>query len=223
MSAALVASPALKLRGSVGRAFRAPTFTERFYRDPNHRANERLEPERALGIEGGIDWTPRPDWTTAATLFTRRERNVIDWVRASAAIPWQSANVRTVQVDGFELRTSRVFGEIAGLTVRAELTSVVPDGLPGLSKYVLDFSRQTAAASGWLRVRGGVTAASSVEFRRRSNGRRHTLVQARVSWPWRKVLFFAEGTNLLDIRYQEIAGVEMPGRWLNAGIRVPLF
>ncbi|HEX7243090.1 MAG TPA: TonB-dependent receptor [Longimicrobiaceae bacterium] len=51
---------ALRLRASLGRAFRAPTWTERFYRSPANLGTPDLDPERAWSAEAGADWTPAP-------------------------------------------------------------------------------------------------------------------------------------------------------------------
>src|SRR5690606_38842340 len=49
-------SPHAKLRASVSRAYRVPSFTDLYYQDPANRGNPDLRPERAWGYEGGLDW-----------------------------------------------------------------------------------------------------------------------------------------------------------------------
>ena len=47
----------LKLRGSVGRAFRLPTYTDLYYSDPATVGNPGLQPETAWSYDGGVEWT----------------------------------------------------------------------------------------------------------------------------------------------------------------------
>jgi outer membrane cobalamin receptor len=49
------ATSSVRLRGSTGRAFRVPTFTERYYSDPAHLARADLQPERAWSRDFGAD------------------------------------------------------------------------------------------------------------------------------------------------------------------------
>jgi outer membrane receptor protein involved in Fe transport len=45
-AARVVVHRGISVRASAGRAFRVPTFTELYYRDPNHEARSTLTPER---------------------------------------------------------------------------------------------------------------------------------------------------------------------------------
>lgn len=223
LSAAAVLSPAIKLRGSAGRAFRIPSFTERFYQDPNNIGTPTLEPERAWSVEAGVDLTPGRIWSGSVTGFARLERGVIDWVRPDANVPWRSTNVRHLVASGLEVSVRRSLGASGRLEARYALTSVDSDGINGLSKYVLDFPRHIVGMSGWIALPGRLTAAPRVEFKQRNDGRQYWLVDARVSRPWSRLVVFIEGSNLLDVAYQEVRGVDMPGRWLKTGISLPRF
>ena len=84
---------ALTLRGAVGRAIRAPDFTERY--NANGRAgtvpsgfnvgNAGLQAERTLNYELGADYRPLPGLTAKATGFLRRGANQIDYVPTPGA------------------------------------------------------------------------------------------------------------------------------------------
>ena len=73
---------ALRWRASAGGAFRVPTFTELYYHDPNHAASPDLRPERAWAADAGLDLDLGRRVVASLTGFGRRERDVIDWVRA---------------------------------------------------------------------------------------------------------------------------------------------
>ncbi len=102
LAMALPVQPRVKWRASVGRAFRVPTFTERFYTDPNHRANDALEPEHGWTADTGVDTYLGGTWVGTVTGFVRRERDVIDWVRPDATVRWRTENIRDVRSHGVE-------------------------------------------------------------------------------------------------------------------------
>lgn len=76
-----------RARGSAGRAFRVPTYTERYYTDPNHTARHGLDPEDGWTVDAGLDWRGG-GWAASATAFGRWDSDVIDWVRATPAERW---------------------------------------------------------------------------------------------------------------------------------------
>lgn len=199
-----------RARASVGRAFRAPTYTERFYSDPAHLASDALDAEDGWSGEAGLD-VIAGGWIVSATAFARADRNVIDWVRASPAERWRTTNVHDVDTQGAELQLTRRFGR--GLArVSYTALDVSAPSLALLSKYVLDYTRHGVAAFGAVDFGSGVHGSLRVDHRRRSDGQRYSLADARLTARVGRLQLFIEGTNLLDEEYQEVAGVAMPGR-----------
>jgi outer membrane cobalamin receptor len=208
----------LRARAAAGRAFRAPTFTERYYRDPAHRAQSELAPERAWGYEGGLDWSRGP-WNAGITAFARRETDVIDWVRDTPQQQWRTSNIRHVNTHGLEAGAAaswrRGFARLEYTWLRSEAPR-----LTLLSKYVSDYAPRSLAASGAIRLGGATWLGMRADCKQKSDGRSHCAVDARASRAFGRLELFVEGTNLFDVRYQEIRGVDMPPRWLAAGVRV---
>jgi vitamin B12 transporter len=210
----------LRARGSVGRAFRVPTFTELYYRDPAHLARAELAPERAWGVEGGLDWAAGR-WVAALTPFARREKDVIDWVKANPQDLWRTENIRDVRTHGIEVSATRS-GPAA--TARIEYTwlhSEAPS-LILLSKYVADYAPHSLAASGAFRTAGSIWLGGRADCKEKVDGRSYCGVDLRASREFRRVEFFVEATNVFDVRYQEIKGVDMATRWIALGIRTRL-
>ncbi|MEX2271388.1 MAG: TonB-dependent receptor [Vicinamibacterales bacterium] len=208
----------LRLRASAGRAFRAPTYTERYYTDPNHRAQATLEPEHGWTLDGGIDWQ-RASWTASATLFRRWDANVIDWVRASAAERWQTTNVHDVDTHGAELMVGREFGGGFARLTYAWTDSSAP-ALTLLSKYVLDYTRHAFGAQIAAELPARLQLSLRADHRLRSDRQTYTLVDARLARRLNRVTIFLEGANLIDETYTEIAGVAMPGQSAMAGVTI---
>jgi len=218
VSVAAWLTPAVRIRASVARGFRIPTFTERFYTDPAHQASEILLPERGSSLDGGIDLTTR-GWTFSASPFIRWDQDVIDWVRLSVAERWRTTNVRDVTTSGIEIAATRNVG-VAIVRLHYSGLSVDASQLNLLSKYVLEYARHSAGVSAATPVAARVRAAVNADYRSRVDGQQYWLVGARLSRAMGRFDAFIEGSNMLDTSFHEVAGVPMPGRWLSVGLRV---
>ena len=218
LSAIVAVAPGIRVRLSAGRAFRVPTFTERYYHDPGNVARADTGPERAVGVDGGLDWSGR-GITATITPFWRHETDVIDWVRDSTLEPWHTANIRKVGTKGVEAGVMRAWSR--GF-LRAEYTwlrSTAPS-LAMLSKYVLDYAPRALAISGTFRAPGAVQVGARGDCKHRADGRSYCGVDTRVSRPFGRVEIYLDVSNVFDVRYQEITGVDTAPRWLAAGLRI---
>ena len=215
--------PTVRLRASTGRAFRVPTFTERFYSDPANWARPEVGPEAAWAGEAGADLILSESWTLSTTVFGRLDHDVIDWLRPSVAERWRTYNIRDVDTIGIELSAKKTFsnGSFAqagytGLDVRAAAVTQ-------LSKYVLDYAPHTVAAGASIAVAGDVFVAPRLEYRHRTRSigtSDYALLDMRVSRRFRMYEVRLEGTNLGNATYQEIVGVAMPGRAVSISLAV---
>lgn len=206
----------VRMRVSIAHAFRVPTFTELYYHDPANLGSPDLAAEHGWSIDGGLDWT-RGGWTASASPFRRHDRDLIDWVRASATDLWRSTNVRDVTATGVETSLSRRWSDGFVRIHYARLTVVAP-ALQLLSKYVLEYAPHHAGVSLSLPAPGRARVALTADHRRRADRQSYTLVGVRISRRMARGELFVDATNLLNERYHEVIGVEPPGRWVTAGI-----
>ena len=95
-------APAWKLRGSISRAFRLPTYTDLYYHDPANVGSPNLRPERAWSYEGGMDWNAGGRVRAGLTVFQRRERDGIDYVRSNVTEIWRATNFQRLRFTGVE-------------------------------------------------------------------------------------------------------------------------
>lgn len=217
-------SSRVRLRASTGRAFRVPTFTERFYHDPANLANPDVGPEHAWSGEGGADVFLANGWMLQATLFGRADRDVIDWLRPTVADIWRTYNIRNVDTKGVELEARRTFKN--GAFVQGGYTRLGQTATPvnELSKYVLDYAPDSFVGAASVPMGERLRLAPRVEYRRRvrqSGTIDYLLLDARASRRLGSVFEgFIEGTNLFDVKYQEIDGVDMPGVAVTVGLSV---
>lgn len=94
----------LTVRGAIGRAIRAPDFTERY--NANGRpgvvpsgfnvGNAGLQAERTLNYEIGADYHPLPGLTAKATGFLRKGNNQIDYVPTPGAQVIEASGLRNL-------------------------------------------------------------------------------------------------------------------------------
>ncbi|MDA0336978.1 MAG: TonB-dependent receptor, partial [bacterium] len=91
---------------SAARSYRAPSFTETWYSDPNNVGNEDLGAERAWQFETGSSMAIVGTRLEGA-LFMRRESDLIDYVRPVGQPPWQADNLGAMETVGLRLRARR--------------------------------------------------------------------------------------------------------------------
>jgi len=218
LSISTVVNTRVRLRGSAARAFRIPTFTERYYTDPAHQASDALLPERGWSLEAGADLS-LAGWTLSVSPFTRWDEDVIDWVRERATDRWRTTNVHQLTTRGIEFSATRRW---ADAVVRAHYTALDLEAPRAqlLSKYVLEYARQSAGLAVAVPTGWRTHLALTLDARDRVDGQQYVLVGGRLTRPLGRVAVFIEGANLLDETYREIAGVPMPGRIWSAGLRI---
>jgi iron complex outermembrane receptor protein len=216
-------STAVRLRASAGRAFRVPTFTERYYFDPAHLARPEVHAETAWAGDTGADLFLASGWTVSGTIFGRAEQDVIDWLRPTTADRWRTFNIRDVDTAGVELAASRTFATGAFLQVAYTGLDVQAASVTQLSKYVLDYAPHALSAAAIVPLPLDIRVAPRLEVkhRTRSTGTSdYALVDLRVSRRFGSYELRVDGTNLLDADYQEVLGVAMPGTAFSASVAI---
>jgi iron complex outermembrane recepter protein len=210
-------TPRLKLRASVSRAFRVPTYTDLYYQDPANRGTPDLRPERAWGSEAGLEFMPADSVRASLTVFRRDERDGIDYVRSDNNSLWRAANIQRLRFNGVEAsarwRWARQEFDLHYTGLRGTQQSL--SGL--LSKYVFNYPVH-AGVAGWQgqwRGWAGRARLGAMERLGRSPYALLDLYATRAEGAWRP---FFQVTNLNGALYQEIPGVAMPGRGVMGGV-----
>ncbi len=213
-----------KLRASASRAFRLPNYTDLYYHDPANVGNPNLRPERSMNYEGGLDWHATSHIRTSFTVFNRREKDDIDYIRANSSNIWQATNFARLTFTGWE--ASLAWSLPNSQTAEFEYTGLhgAQAALNGYqSKYVFNFPTQQAVISwqrtspaGWLaRLRTGVTS----QYQRNT----YVLVDAYGAWTRSPLHPYLRLTNLTNADYQPVYGVVMPGRAALVGLELCVF
>ncbi|MBK5294361.1 MAG: TonB-dependent receptor [Acidobacteriia bacterium] len=217
-------SPQLKLRASISRAFRLPTFTDLYYHDPANVGSPDLKPESATSYEFGLDWNSGGRFKVDAAVFQRREKNGIDYVRRSPTDIWRATNFQSLQFTGVEAALHARLRRTHLVDFRYTWLHGAQDQLDGImSKYSFNYPRHLGIA-GWQSVLpAGLLGRVKVGAVQRFGRDPYAVVDAYVARAKGRIHPFLQLTNLTDASYQEIFGVAMPGFGIVGGVEILVF
>jgi iron complex outermembrane recepter protein len=217
-------SPKWKLRASASRAFRLPTFTDLYYQDPANIGSPGLRPESAWTYEGGIDFAATDSVRAELTVFHRRERDGIDFVRTSPTDLWRATNFQSLRFTGVE----------AGVSARAARRHVfefrytglhgAQDQLTGVqSRYTFNYPSHFGIAGWQAALPNGLIARARIAGVQRYTRDPYALVDLYAARSRGRFRPFVQLTNLTNSSYQEILGVAMPGRGVVGGLELVVY
>jgi len=222
LAGAVWPTESLRLRASVGRAFRAPSWTERYYVDPANVGDPDLDPERAWEAELGAEFTPAPGLRLGLTGFVRHSTGLIDWARphdAEPTDPWITRNVSDARFRGLEadLDATDPFGttwsaHLTTLSLRAEDTG----GLT--SKYALRPLTRTASIAARRELVAGLHLALRAYHARRSGEDGYLLGDLRLGYEQGPARVYVDVLNLGNEYYLDVTGMRAPGRTIYLGV-----
>lgn len=232
----------LRLKASAGRAFRTPTFNDRFW-SPG--GNPDLRPERGWTAEAGasVQHAPgRTRLTAEATAFTSRLDDRIVWRfgRFADGSYWAPVNVGRVRTTGWEVSASArlglsalgdeaAFAEVGGLWARSLARDRSDPGSTAFGQsllYVPDDQGKAYLALGWRALRLDVQVRHAGRRLTQSDGGAslppYTVADGRLSaglggaaWRGRLALRL---DNLTDANYAVTPRFPMPPRHLRLAL-----
>lgn len=216
------------LKGSVGRAYRIPTFTDLYYNDSGNIGNPDLRPESSWTYEAGADYR-LSGIECSAVYFHRDSYDTIDWIRQSSNAPWRAMNIGSVSTNGVELSSGLSPRKVLP-SLPVEKASISYTALDSyakhdyFSKYALDYLKHQLTAVMQFDL-CGFKNDWVLNYKKRVGSSGAFIVDTKLS----KQIFrkgrvgfeaFVEASNLFDTDYSEQSGVTMPGRWIKSGGRV---
>lgn len=237
------------IRANAGRAIRGADFTER-YNNYNKAlvtsgsiGNPDLTAERSWGYDAGVDYVT-PHVKISASAFLRTQGDVIDWTPTPyAQMPRQdnllptgnyalAKNVKSVETRGLELdvAVSRQWGKhhlyaaVGGTLLRSTSSDSVPSFyiiahakamLQGTLMY--NYNRFSLSANSIYKERNAQNAPGI----NASISRTYCIVNLKLQYRFYKQMSaYVAATNVGDVRYSDLLGSQMPGRWMMGGIAV---
>ena len=209
----------LKLKGSVSRAFRLPSYTDLYYSDPANIGNPNLLPEHAWDYEGGVLWSPNARLKGEATVFERHDRDVIDYVRSSASSPYTAENIQKLNFTGVELSVELRLPHNQQVQVAYTGLHGVQQSLNGLqTKYSFNYPTHDGVIAWNGRLPGKFIARTRIGVVDRYASDPYGLWDAAVAREFGHVAAHLVFSNISDTQYEEIQGVIMPGRSVVFGL-----
>lgn len=222
LAASLPVARHVRLRASVGRGFRAPTWTERFYVDPSNIGTPDLQSERFWAGEVGASADPTATTHLDVAAFVRQADNLIDWARplgSASTVPWHTLNVASARYRGIEV-TARALG-LAGIdwTLRGSGLAFTPEGASGFEgKYALRPITRTFGLTSELPPMHGIDVLLDMLDSRRAHEASHFRADLRVGYRWRAARITADLRNLTNVEYLDASGEPVAGRSVYVGI-----
>jgi iron complex outermembrane receptor protein len=213
----------VKLRASVERGFRLPTYVDLYYSQPGIISNPNLKPESVWNFDGGVDAYLSSRLTLTATVFHSNQSDAIDYVRANASDPYQAENLNGVRFTGVDVGAD--WRPWAGQEFRLGLTALegAQQALHGLqSEYVFNYPVQNAVAEWIGSWKNGLLLRQRLRVVNRVDRGVSPVWDASVVYDKGRVQPYVQMTNLSNTGYQEIVGVQMPGRAFVGGVQVVL-
>lgn len=239
-----------QLRGSIGTTIRDADFTERYnnYGKALVRSgslgNPDLQAETSLSYELGADYFIGKPLKIAASVFERKQQDVIDYIpTAYADIPRKiniipsgtyalAKNVSTVNTKGAEVDVTLqqnfhqhfITATLGWIVLTTNTSEAVP------SFYINSHATLLTNFSVFYQYKSFSIAANGIYKKRpqRSGSAFYTAVdkdyflmnaKAAVSFCQKKWSVFGEIDNVFNRKYVDILGTQMPSRWLMGGVQ----
>jgi iron complex outermembrane recepter protein len=214
----------LKLRASASSAFRMPSYTDLYYHDPANQGSPDLRPEKAWSYDGGLDVHAAGGRVRGEfTVFHRRERDGIDYIRLSPTDVWRAANYQRIHFTGVETALAVRLRRSQSLDFRYTGLRGSRDFRAGVqSKYVFNYPLHNGSAmwEGWLP--GGLLGRARVSVLERRGRDPYAVWDASLVRARSRVRPYLQLTNIGGAGYQEVLGVRMPGRGIAGGVELVL-
>jgi len=224
-AALLMADNTLKLRGSYGTGFNAPSFLDLYGVDQDYAGNPKLRPERSQGWDMGADfYAPENHGTLSLTWFQTDFENLI--VDNFDVTPGTTENVGEARTRGVELALKTVLAGV--IQTRLTYTRLEADDLTDETPLLrrprydanadlwYDFGRglSLGAGAGWVGTRADVDAQTFLTVYDPS------YVVARVYAAWKingHLTVKVRVENALDKQYEPVNGYPALGRGIFGG------
>jgi vitamin B12 transporter len=214
-----------QLYSSLSQAYRIPTYTELFYKDPANLGNPNLKPEEAWTYELGLKWR-KTGWEGNIAAFRRQGNNLIDWIRFNENDLWQALNFTEVNTNGLEVNLwfypLHLLADFPINRINLYYTTLHSDkNTDGFtSKYVLDYLKHQINLNFDLFYTKQVRQNWQIRYKERIGYSGVFLFDTKILYNLIHFELFLEGTNLLNQRYSEVGSIPLPGRWLRIGFLI---
>ncbi|RJP29613.1 MAG: TonB-dependent receptor [Candidatus Omnitrophota bacterium] len=203
----------------LSKSTRIPSFTELYYSDPVTLGNPGLSAEESLNYQLGYDFN-NGAYQAGMQVFFREEEDFIDWVKRSPLqAKWQVENISNAQVSGLESYFNSRLNDLVKIESNYAYINkrIQDDGL--LYKYGPNYMRHLVNIYSIFGFDFGQQVIGFT-YKKKPGRRGWLIMNTAFSYDInRNCKLFFKVSNLLNVEYQEIAGIPQPGRSFEAGVR----
>ncbi|RRD77376.1 TonB-dependent receptor plug domain-containing protein [Tannerella forsythia] len=238
VSAAYRPAEGLKIATTWSQSIRMPTFTDLYYTQETHHANEHLKPERSESVDLGVTYD-RPLVSAYVKGFLMWGRDMIDWVRTSGDAKWASWNLTEVDKQGVEIGATLRPGQQWPTLGHSELSisyarmNQTADSKGLESKYLLNYLRDKLTVQLRHPVYRNFSAAWHFRLQKRMGNYRRfeggtdaglhpypafSVLDLKLNYKLRNVDLHVNLNNLYDTQYYDVGNVPQAGFWLMGGV-----
>jgi len=203
----------------ISRNMRVPSFTELYYSDSTTIGNNDLAPEKAWNYETGFEYN-HEGFFTNLSFFLRQEEEMIDWVRSDPTQKWQARNFTRDNVFGVEYALRKRVNRLLNLDVSYTYTDKSIDNQGYLYKYGPNYAQHLVNTVLSFSLPFGQQEIG-FDYKKRPGRRGWLLMNSGLNYNLnRNAKIFLHVENILNVEYQDIAGIPQPGRYAEAGLRL---
>ncbi len=214
----------IKIFGNYGQAFRVPSYTELYYKDPVTIGNSKLQPEESINYEIGLS-SKFGLLTFNTSVFRKEGANLIDYIFDSADELWKADNFTEINTNGIEagliFNLNNVTNEIIN-SINIDYTYLDSDkaNLNANSRYVLEHLKQDLTIKIFNNLPLDIKQSWAINYEDRITLGDHLTVDTKISRSFTHFNIYVKASNLFNNSYEEIPGVPLPGRWIVGGIKI---
>ena len=203
----------------ISRSMRVPSFTELYYSDSKTIGNADLAAEKAWNYQTGFEYK-QEGFSSGFVFFLRKEYQMIDWVKSDPSQKWQAKNFTRDNVFGFECSLFKEINKLISLDANYIYTDKNIDNQGYLYKYGPNYAQHLVNTVFSLLLPFG-RQEINLSYKKRPGRRGWLLMNAGLNYNLnRNSKIFFNSTNILNVEYQDIAGIPCPGRYVEAGLRI---
>jgi iron complex outermembrane receptor protein len=224
----------MRVFASANKGFRLPTYTDLYYNIGGAKGSKLLKPEEAVSYELGTQIRHKEHRFRLAT-FARDGKNLIDWVRFNGSNVDSAANLTQVfyyGADGYweYMPKKPLAGVLQNITAGFFVMNADKKSEGFQSFYALDFIGQKYTLQADWKLHKNINLSTLGYLQKRMGGYKspgsttetaypHALaMDVRLTATIKQLKFFAEATNVFDSPMMDLGNVQLPGRWLKAGL-----
>lgn len=224
LSGAVWLSSRFKLRASASRGFRLPSYTDLYYGSPSTLGNPYLKPETATDYEGGVDAYLTRDIHASATLFQRRDTNVVDYVLPSGSDLYQAENLPPLRFTGVE--TAVAFDPLPSQHIAVSFSALhgqyaSPQDI--VTEYTFNYPSHNAVVEWRGKIFKNVIGRTRLGVLNRYGTNPYAIWDVSAAYSTGRVRPFLQLTNITDTVYEDIPLIAEPKRGIVGGAEFYIF